>query len=156
MLFENYPLAIENKILNPLEKINMISNVTNSLSIGDVIETNIYSDQNWYLQDTHGYFSCVKPSYDMIAENNKKFYDLNFSYDLNSVSIKNINRKNFMNIRNNLLNFNNNDILYLHKIYKYQIKNKKTDKLNKILTNYNKITIKNLTSINNIDKTYRE
>ena len=34
--------------------------------------------------------------------------------------------------------------------------NKKTDKLNKILNNYNKITIKNLTSINNIDKTFRE
>jgi LysM repeat protein len=60
-----------------------------------------------------------------------------------------------MNIRNYLLNFNNNDILYLHKIYKYQIKNKKNDKLNKILNNY-KITIKNITSINNIDKTFRE
>jgi hypothetical protein len=91
----------------------------------------------------------------MISKNNSKFYNLNFSYDLNSVSIKNINRKNFVNIRNHLINFNNNDILYLHKIYKYQIKNKKTDKLNKILTTY-KITIKNITSINNIDKTYRE
>jgi len=155
MLFENYPLAIENKVLTAREKIDMIAKVTNSLSNGDVIETNIYSDQNWYLQDTHGYFSCVKPAYDMIAKNNNKFYNLNFSYDLNSVSIKNINRKNFMNIRNHLINFNNNDILYLHKIYKYQIKNKKTDKLNKILVNY-KITIKNITSINNIDKTFKE
>jgi hypothetical protein len=84
-----------------------------------------------------------------------KYYNLNFSYDLNCVSIKNINRKNFTNIQNHLINFNNYDILYLHKIYKYQIKNKKTDKLNKILTNY-KITLKNITSINNIDKTYRE
>jgi DNA polymerase III delta prime subunit len=155
MLFENYPLAVDNKMLAPKDKIDMISNVTNSLSIGDVIETNIYSDQNWYLQDTHGFFSCVKPSFDMISKNNSKFYNLNFSYDLNSVSIKNINRKNFVNIRNHLINFNNNDILYLHKIYKYQIKNKKTDKLNKLLTTY-KITIKNITSINNIDKTYRE
>ena len=47
------------------------------------------------------------------------------------------------------------DILYLHKIYKYQIKNKKTDKLNKILSNY-KVTIKNLTPLNNIDKNYKE
>ena len=155
MLFENYPLAVDNKMLSPKDKIDMISNVTNSLSIGDVIETNIYSDQNWYLQDTHGFFSCVKPSFDMISKNNSKFYNLNFSYELNSVSIKNINRKNFVNIRNHLINFNNNDILYLHKIYKYQIKNKKTDKLNKLLTTY-KITIKNITSINNIDKTYRE
>jgi len=155
MLYENYPLSIENKILNSKEKINMISEVINSLSIGDVIETNIYSDQNWYLQDTHGFFSCVKPSYNMISSNNNKFYNLNFSYDLNSVSIKNINKKNFINIKNHLPNFNNNDILYLHKIYKYQLKNKKTDKLNKILSNYN-ITIKNITSINNIDKTYRE
>ena len=160
MLFENYPLAIENKELSPKDKINMISNITNSLSIGDVIETNIYSDQNWYLQDTHGFFSCAKPSFDMVLKNNNtsnqsKYYNLNFSYDLNSVSIKNINRKNFTNIQNHLINFNNYDILYLHKIYKYQIKNKKTDKLNKILTNY-KITLKNITSINNIDKTYRE
>jgi DNA polymerase III delta prime subunit len=155
MLFENYPLAIENKQLNPKEKIDMISKVINSLSNGDVIETNIYSDQNWYLQDTHGFFSCVKPSFDMISKNNNKFYNLNFSYDLNSVSIKNINRKNFMNIRNFLINFNNNDILYLHKIYKNLIKNKKSDKLNKILVDY-KITVKNITSINNIDKTYIE
>jgi len=156
MLFENYPLAIENKQLSPKDKINMIANITNSLSIGDVIETNIYSDQNWYLQDTHGFFSCVNPSFNMVTKNNNnKFYNLNFSYDLNSVSIKNINRKNFINIKNHLINFNNNDILYLHKIYKYQLRNKKSDKLNKILTNY-KITIKNLTSINNIDKTYRE
>ena len=161
MLFENYPLAIENKELSTKDKINMIANITNSLSIGDVIETNIYSDQNWYLQDTHGFFSCAKPSFDMISKNNhnssnqSKYYNLNFSYDLNSVSIKNINRKNFVNIQNHLINFNNYDILYLHKIYKYQIKNKKTDKLNKILANY-KITLKNITSINNIDKTYRE
>ena len=161
MLFENYPLAIENKELSPKDKINMIANITNSLSIGDVIETNIYSDQNWYLQDTHGFFSCAKPSFDMISKNQNsssnqsKYYNLNFSYDLNSVSIKNINRKNFTNIQNHLINFNNYDILYLHKIYKYQIKNKKTDKLNKILANY-KITLKNITSINNIDKTYRE
>ena len=91
----------------------------------------------------------------MIANTNTKFYNLNFSYDLNSVSIKNINRKNFMNIRNHLINFNNNDILYMHKLYKNQIKNKKTDKLNKILATYN-INIKNITSINNIDKTYKE
>ena len=155
MLFENYPLAIENKQLNPKEKIDMISKVINSLSNGDVIETNIYSDQNWYLQDTHGFFSCVKPAFDMISKNNNKFYNLNFSYDLNSVSIKNINRKNFMNIRNYLINFNNNDILYLHKIYKNLLKNKKSDKLNKILVDY-KITVKNITSINNIDKTYIE
>jgi DNA polymerase III delta prime subunit len=155
MLFENYPLAIENKILTPKEKINMIAKVTNSLSNGDVIETNIYSDQNWYLQDSHGFFSCVKPSYDMIAKNNNKYYELEFSYDLNSVSIKNIKRKNFVNIRKYLINFTNMDILYLHKIYKYQIKNKKTDKLNKILSNY-KITIKNLTPLNNIDKNYKE
>jgi hypothetical protein len=91
----------------------------------------------------------------MISKNNNKFYNLNFSYDLNSVSIKNINRKNFMNIRNYLINFNNNDILYLHKIYKNLLKNKKSDKLNKILVDY-KITVKNITSINNIDKTYIE
>ena len=155
MLFENYPLAIENKILTKSEKIDMIYNVINSLSKGDVIETNIYSDQNWYLQDTHGYFSCVKPSFDMISKSTNKFYNLNFSYDLNSVSIKNINRKNFMNIRNHLINFNNNDILYLHKMYKYLVKTKKTDKLNKILVDY-KITIKNISSINNIDKTFIE
>jgi hypothetical protein len=91
----------------------------------------------------------------MISKNNSKFYNLNFSYDLNSVSIKNINRKNFVNIRNHLINFNNNDILYLHKIYKNLMKNKKSDKLNKILVDY-KITVKNITSINNIDKTYIE
>ena len=50
MLFENYPLSIENKNLKKDQKIEMISNVINSLSNGDVIETNIYSDQNQIIQ----------------------------------------------------------------------------------------------------------
>jgi LysM repeat protein len=40
-------------------------------------------------------------------------------------------------------------------MYKYLVKTKKTDKLNKILVDY-KITIKNISSINNIDKTFIE
>jgi hypothetical protein len=32
-------------------------------AFGDIIDNYIFSDQNWSLQETHGHFTCVYPSY---------------------------------------------------------------------------------------------
>ena len=63
-----------------------MKHVTESISRGDVIETNIYTDQNWYLQDIHGFITCAETSYHINKYNKikkKLYYNLSFSSDLN-------------------------------------------------------------------------
>ena len=43
--------------------IDSLIEISNSISIGDNIETSIYTDQNWYLQNIHGFFTCINTSY---------------------------------------------------------------------------------------------
>jgi len=118
-----------------------MSNVTDSVSIGDVIETNIYSDQNWFLQNIHGFYTCANTSYTMNilnkeiksvkSKNNteeiKQYldYDLEFSADLNKTSSKNINKKkNIMPLQAKFKNKNIRDILHINKIL-FELETKK-------------------------------
>ena len=56
------------KILNKTKDSwdNIIYNivkVSDSISRGDDIETSIYTDQNWYLQNIHGFYTCLNTSF---------------------------------------------------------------------------------------------
>ena len=89
-IYENYYKKIfkQSNLSNNMI-LDIMANVTNSVSIGDVIETNIYSDQNWFLQNIHGFYTCVNTSYTMNNFNNSRIkldYDLVFSADLNKTS----------------------------------------------------------------------
>ena len=71
------------------EKLDSIVNISDSISFGDNVETSIYTDQNWYLQEIHGFFTCIKPS----KLSNEFNYNIlgnliNFSSDLNKTSLK--------------------------------------------------------------------
>jgi len=88
---------------NPKNKLRTIAEVSELISQGDLIETNIYTDQNWLLQDTHCFFSLYKPI--KILGDIKTYkspteirYPINFSSELNKTSLKNINRKNISNV----------------------------------------------------------
>ena len=98
--------------------INNIVNITDSISRGDNIETSIYTDQNWYLQNIHGFYTCLNTSY-WINKNNQKYKipisSIKFSSDLNKTSLKNINRKNIINLLKILPNKSIYDILILNK-----------------------------------------
>jgi len=65
MIHENY----YKKIITPKNKrsledqLNDIIDISESLSIGDNIETSIYTDQNWYFQDIHGFYTCYNTSH---------------------------------------------------------------------------------------------
>ena len=68
MIYENY----KNKLFSQnfskdihLEKSRIISEY---ISHGDIIETNIYTDQNWYLQNIHGFYTCCVPAFYINAE----------------------------------------------------------------------------------------
>jgi DNA polymerase III delta prime subunit len=156
MIHENYLKKILTKSNNTLPIENMIK-ITDSLSRGDNIETSIYTDQNWYLQNIHGFFTCIKPSY-WINKNNKnnklEIDNIKFSSDLNKTSLKNINRKNIMNLSKIISNKSNQEILMLNKICNHLIKTGKENDLIKILNGYNKdITIKEVELCLKIDKT---
>ena len=165
MIHENYLKKILNKTKNSWSNIiTNIVNVSDSLSRGDNIETSIYTDQNWYLQNIHGFYTCLNTSYwiNKKEKNNKSNSsnyiiepsDIKFSSDLNKTSLKNINRKNIINLSKIINNKSNHEILMLNKICNNLIQNNMEDEIIKILNGYNKdISIKEIELCLKIDKT---
>ena len=152
MIHENYIKRILCKSNNLW---NNILNISESLSHGDNIETSIYTDQNWYLQNIHGFFTCLNTSYWINKDTiNNKDNDIKFSSDLNKTSLKNINRKNILNLSKIINNKSNLEILMLNKICNYFIENNKESELINILNGYGKgVTIKEIELCLKIDKT---
>lgn len=149
MIYENFINKINYN--DNIKVLKLISTISNYISMSDIIETNIYTDQNWYLQNIHGYFSIVNISFHLNNYNNyKKLYNINFSSDLNKTSLKNINKKNFNNIKN-ILSKSFNDILYINYIFYQLIKDNNTKILLKYINNYN-LTFKLIDMILKINK----
>ena len=153
MIFENYPINLLNRnYINNENLYKTINNISNAISIGDVIETNIYTDQNWYLQSLHGFYTCAVTTYELSKYNLKnKNYNVIFSSDLNKTSIKNINKKNIAIIQQKI-NKNINDILLLNKMIYYLLKREKYIKI-KLFFKKHKLMNKYLETILKIDKT---
>lgn len=157
MIHENYyKKIITSKNKNDLtSQIDDIVNISESLSIGDNIETSIYTDQNWYFQDIHGFYTCYHPSY--VA--NKSFRkitqsEVKFSADLNKTSLKNINKKNINNLEKIIGNKSIDEILLLCKLTNHMVSTKKTSIILNILRNYKQdLDIKDLELCLKIDKT---
>jgi len=160
MIHENYLKKILNKTKDNWPNIiGNIVKISDSLSRGDNIETSIYTDQNWYLQNIHGFYTCLNTSYWINRKTNNSNYkiepeNIKFSSDLNKTSLKNINRKNIINLSKIVNNKTNIEILMLNKICNHLIQTNKEDELIKILNGYNKdITIKEVELCLKIDKT---
>lgn len=153
MIFENYPKYLKDRNISSDEFIHTMCNITNAISQGDVIETNIYSDQNWYLQNIHGLYTCVDTSFYINKHESSNIqHNLEFSSDLNKTSLKNINKKNINIIQSYLHDKNLNDLLHLNKIIINCILNNNTIYLNIIAKQY-KIPWKIIEIIIKIDKT---
>jgi len=123
------PLMIQQNHLNVISKynidkkkiINIALQITQNLSYGDIIENYVYSEQNWNLQQTCGFYYCVYPSF-IFNENidkkkikiDERYYKfrLNYPKDFNKTSTRCINYKNIKII---------NDFFYNMSIYDYII-----------------------------------
>lgn len=154
MIYENYYRRIFAQTGMTNEKIlETMSDVINSISIGDVIETNIYADQNWFLQDIHGFYTCVNTSYILNKQQCQlKNYSVNFSADLNKTSSKKINKKkNIQPLQLKIKNKTLEDIIYINKIIS-DLKIKKSPELKKIQETYN-LSKKDIDNTLKIDKT---
>ena len=156
-IYENYYRKIFKQKLSHHQTLKIMSDLTNSVSIGDVIETNIYSDQNWFLQNIHGFYTCVDTSYtiNQIDKQSKQKldYDLVFSADLNKTSSKNINKKkNIITLQSKFKNKNIEDVLYINKILFELDKNKNVTLLKNLKEAYS-LDNKNIQTALKIDKT---
>ena len=157
MIHENYIKKIINKSTDSFDNIiHNIVKISDSISKGDNIETSIYTDQNWYLQNIHGFYTCLNTSFwiNKYKNNPIKLSNIKFSSDLNKTSLKNINKKNINNLSKIINNKSNQEILMLNKICNHFIENNQEKKLIDKLNGYNKdITIKEIELCLKIDKT---
>ena len=138
------------------DKLFHLVKISDSISRGDNIETSIYTDQNWYLQNIHGFYTCLNTSYWINKNNNNKISnaEIKFSSDLNKTSLKNINKKNINNLLKIFPKKSIEEILMLNKISNKLFEDNKIEELVNILKNYKKdITFKDIELCLKIDKT---
>ena len=162
MMYENYyrKLFVNNTYNNItlLEKLDISRKVCDSISNGDVIETNIYTDQNWTNQGIHGFYTICNTSYilnktnDKVTNKQNKNYKVEFSSDLNKTSLKNINKKNHNTILHLIPNKNLDDIIYINKLIYTLIKKNKFKEAFILCKEY-KFDVKSFEVIIKIDKT---
>jgi hypothetical protein len=156
-IHENFTKSIFNRFKKNKIYFDTLKNVTDSISKGDVIETNIYTDQNWFLHDIHGFYTCARTSYhinkyDLSKKTLKIYYDMKFSSDLNQTSLKNINKKQITNLQKIFHNKSFNDIINLNKLIYHLVKNEKIKELYLIMKDYDS-NVKTVETIIKIDKT---
>ena len=139
MIYENYFRCIfakqpiksqDNKTSLLLKQLDVGRRICNSTSKGDVIETNIFTDQNWMNQCIQGFYTICDNSHTINSvfdplNYKTNYYNIEFSLDLNKTSLKNINRKNITGLQKIFINKSLDDIMYINKlVYSLVKKNK--------------------------------
>ena len=157
MIHENYykkTFSKSNKN-NFNEQLEQAINISDSLSKGDNIETSIYTDQNWYLQNIHGFYTCLDTSFWVNTSDEQLPYSkIKFSADLNKTSLKNINRKNISNLTKIISKKSIYEILMLCKLTNKLLNKKQSEIIINILREYKKdVDIKDIELCLKIDKT---
>lgn len=153
MIHENYISMITNDKINNKQKLKYLSLISESLSIGDMIDNQIYSNQDWEMQEIHGIHSCAIPSYYLNCYTNRynKFYKYVFPTDLNRTSIKNINKKNISNIEIKFCYKSIYDYINIIHIVQYLIQHDKYKECMELLKSYG-VTIETIESLLKINK----
>ena len=157
MIHENYLkfMFLNYKCKNNDIFMKIMKNVSDSISWGDVIETSIYTDQNWFLQENiHAFYTTINTSYYLNKYNTTSKLNsplISFSSDLNKTSLKNINRKNILTLKKSIMNKNLDDLIFINKLITNLVVNKKFDEIKKIREEYN-LSIKDIEIILKLNK----
>lgn len=156
MVHQNYCKSVIENHPNSDIQYDIVSKVSDALSTGDVIENYIYGDQNWEMQEVHGFFTCVATSYhlnhgDPHKETQDKRVQLDFTTDLNKTSIKKINKKNIINTNECFKDMNIFDFIYINKIIRNLIDNNQIEECVNMLKKYD-IKLEHIESLLKIDK----
>jgi hypothetical protein len=155
------PLMIQQHYINLLagKPINLIEQISKSLSYGDIIENYIYEHNAYDIRDTQAFFQCINTSFVLSnALNSKKNpcenFNPNLKYpiDLNKTSIKRINyTKNILPANVHFKNMKLDDYMYFNKIINGLIKCEQYDEINELIKEYN-VDITIIESILKINK----
>lgn len=153
MIHQNYTKSIIANNDDKESQNDLIQKLANLLSMGDVIENYIYGDQNWEMQEIHGFFTCVAPSYYLCEDLNEfpNKVKLIFATDLNKTSIKRINKKNIINTDRCFNDMNIFDYVYINKIIRNLIAHGNIKQCVYLLKKYN-IKLEHIESLLKIDK----
>ena len=165
MMQENYIKGINEYCGDSDIKYELMKNITDSLSKGDVIENYIYGNQNWSIHEVHGFYACVHPSYLMdnnldTSEKYSKYngdnninrnFMLKFPSDLNRTSIKKINKKNILKVNEFLKNMNIKDYVYINQLIRNLIEDDKIEECTKLFQGYN-FNLDNIDKLLKVDK----
>lgn len=160
MMHQNFIQYINKFMFNKQKALQLANNIAESIAFGDFMENYIFNGQNWSMQDIHGFYTCVQPSFELCSSGIKKTsYDIlidkehlcAFPQDLNRTSIKQINKKNITNSNTCLKNFDINDFVNAHMLIKKLIEKDKLKECADLFKGYN-VKIENIESILKIDK----
>lgn len=164
MVHQNHFLATNNYIKNKNEVIKISSEITENIAHGDIVDNYIYSDQNWNLQEMHGFYTCVYPSYKLnkeldtkklLAHSQHPYYKPTFSpeypKDFNRTSTKCINYRNVKFANDYFKNMDIDDYVYANKLIKDLLENDRIEECKKIIQEY-KLDYKGIMYVLRIDK----
>jgi hypothetical protein len=155
MIYENYTTKLlQNSCIDLKNNLYNMIKISDSISRGDNIETSIYTDQNWFLQNIHGFFTCINTNFWINNKCTNKISSVNFSKDLNKTSLKNINKKNIKKIKEIIGKKSIQEILMIVKLTNNLFKDNKLEVIINILKKYKKnLTVKDIELFIKIDKT---
>lgn len=151
-IYENYTKAVCASNYNEKEKLETLKYISETLSYGDVIETNIYTDQNWHLQDIHGFMTCIKPSY-KLSKKEHKYYDIIFNDDFNKTSQAKTMKKKIDQLRNIYNGKSLYDFMFMTEIIIKFLKDKEYSKLSKFMLE-NNMKLNDVEELIKINKNY--
>ena len=151
-----------------MNQLDICRRISDSSSIGDVIETNIYTDQNWVNRGIHGFYTVCDSSYTLNSIINSCIttetphtlksiknpdYTIEHSMDLHKTSLKNINKKQIAIFKAAMPLKTFDEILYINKIMYDLSYNEKYEEAFELCKGYS-IDMKLFEIITKIDKTY--
>lgn len=156
ILQENFYKDMQNRKLSTDVKNSASKMISEYISQGDIIETYIYTDQNWHLQDMHCFISCTAPIHllDTLSpytSTDDIKYTMKFSSELNKTSLKNINRKN-IGIICNSTRIPVSELHYVSSLFNELIKTEKYEVLRDLSANYSPDQLKFIETVIKINK----
>jgi hypothetical protein len=164
MVQQNHFLAINGYLKNKSKHLDLSADLTDIIAHGDVVDNYIYSDQNWSLQETYGFYGCVYPSFklnrsintDQLADDAKfpyyspKFKSL-YPKDLNRTSTRCINYKNVKSANEYFQDMSIDDYVLISKFVKSLLEDGKVSECEKLLRDYN-LSAQSIMYVLKIDK----
>jgi replication factor C subunit 1 len=162
MVHFNYIRYIMDLYPNKDDQYRVALNVSDSLSKGDIIENYIYNDQQWDLQNLHGVYSCVEPSfylnYNNYGKKNsqymKHYYRSIFSTDLHKTSAKKQNKKKMIRLNKSMGNVNITDCIFLNKLLKKYLDSQDIEGFVNLLGKDYNIKYEHIDALYKIDKLF--